>query len=313
MNLDLLQIRIPNPYFEGDSNAYLLEVSPNELALIDTGIGTDEAFAHFKNQIESHGYRIRNISTILLTHKHSDHFGMAHKIQEISGATVYVHEDDWNDVVHYSERRDEVAELYHRTMLFWGIPPTGIEKFSWMRKSFDTLAQSVPAEKLRDGERLQLPRVTVFVVHTPGHTQGSSCFVTDAHIFTGDHLLPHYTPNVGATDISVGKMLKKFLISLEKIRQYSALDALPGHLHPMENFSPRIDRILEHHKIRETKILQILSGDKPKTIFEIAQALFGTMRDHHLLLGCGEVHAHLELLQDESKVVIREENQFLRS
>jgi hydroxyacylglutathione hydrolase len=311
MSLAIIPIPIPNPYFEGDSNAYVISTGDGPLILVDTGIGTREAFEHFRHQLTSHGLRLENISAILLTHKHPDHFGLARTIQKQSGAAVYVHEDDWVDVVCYDERRDAVADLYRQTMHFWGIPSAGIELYATMRHTFDALAQSVPAEKLRDGQRLNVGHVEFTVVHTPGHTQGSACIVTGNKIFTGDHLLPHYTPNVGATDITVGQMLKKFLSSLEKIRPYAAFEALPGHHHAMCQFESRLDLIMAHHKEREAKILRILADHRPRTIFTIAKALFGTMREHHLLLGCGEVHAHLELLQEVGLAKLHDENSFV--
>jgi hydroxyacylglutathione hydrolase len=312
MSARVIQIPVPNPYFEGDSNAYLIESPTKKLILIDTGIGTDEAFSHFETQLNAHSLQIQDISAILLTHKHSDHFGLAHRLQALAQMPVYVHEDDWLDVAHYSERRDAVAELYRETMLFWGIPAAGIEKFGAMRKIFDALAKSVPATKFRDNDLLRIEKMAFQVIHTPGHTQGSVCFVLEDKIFTGDHLLPHYTPNVGATDITVGQMLKKFLSSLDRIRPYAHLEAFPGHHHTMKNFGARLDLIWEHHKKREAKILELLSEKHPQTIFEIALKLFGTMREHHLLLGCGEVHAHLELLEELQHVSRKNHHYYIK-
>jgi glyoxylase-like metal-dependent hydrolase (beta-lactamase superfamily II) len=42
---------------------------------------------------------------------------------------------------------------------------------------------------LLDGEELPLGDLTVRVIHTPGHTPGSLCFVIANHCFTGDTLL----------------------------------------------------------------------------------------------------------------------------
>lgn len=42
---------------------------------------------------------------------------------------------------------------------------------------------------LVDGDQLELGRFTVRVIHTPGHTPGSLCFLVGNHLFTGDTLL----------------------------------------------------------------------------------------------------------------------------
>ncbi|MDH4121295.1 MAG: hydroxyacylglutathione hydrolase [Deltaproteobacteria bacterium] len=41
---------------------------------------------------------------------------------------------------------------------------------------------------LTDGDTLQVGQVDVRVIHTPGHTKGGVCFVTDGAVFTGDTL-----------------------------------------------------------------------------------------------------------------------------
>jgi hydroxyacylglutathione hydrolase len=42
---------------------------------------------------------------------------------------------------------------------------------------------------LLDGDELDLGEVKIRVIHTPGHTPGSLCFVVANHLFTGDTLL----------------------------------------------------------------------------------------------------------------------------
>jgi hydroxyacylglutathione hydrolase len=42
---------------------------------------------------------------------------------------------------------------------------------------------------LVDGDQLELGRFSVRVIHTPGHTPGSLCFLVGNHLFTGDTLL----------------------------------------------------------------------------------------------------------------------------
>jgi hypothetical protein len=41
-------------------------------------------------------------------------------------------------------------------------------------------------------------------------------------------------------------------------------------------------------------------------VYEIALSLYGELRDFHIVLGCAEANAHLELLADQGK--IREED-----
>ena len=48
----------------------------------------------------------------------------------------------------------------------------------------------VPTEPLAGGETLSVGPVDVQVLHTPGHTPGSLCFLANGYLFSGDTLFP---------------------------------------------------------------------------------------------------------------------------
>ncbi len=293
----VLSIQLPNPYFERDNNAYLIDAG--ELALIDTGIDTPEAFSTLERALTQHGYRVEEIKKIFLTHKHLDHFGLAHRLQEVCGARVYIHQDDQQDVAHFDERYDLIHRLYLEKMCLWGLPRRLIDVIA---RRFARLGRSVSAEALRDGQKIPLGHSELLVIHTPGHTQGSACFLLEDVLFTGDHLLPDYTPNIGATDLSASGMLFKYRASLKRLRRFSGARVLPGHGDEIMDSTGRIEAILTHHQERAERIRAILSDRKPRTVYEIALLLFGKMREHHALLGAGEVQAHLEALEERGLV-----------
>jgi glyoxylase-like metal-dependent hydrolase (beta-lactamase superfamily II) len=295
------RFHIPNPYFEGPTNVYLIE--GRELVLIDTGIGTPATLAELEAALSRQGHALCNLRHIFLTHKHIDHFGLAYAIRERSGARVYVHEADYDEVAHFEERRAEVAERYRTFLTECGVPSEAIRSLTDLNIAFTQLGRSVSAEVLRDGQHLMLGDGDLKVIHTPGHTLGSVCFQYGNLLFSGDHLLPNYTPNVGATDVDTEGLLSQYLSSLEKISRLTGITmALPGHGEPIEDIPARIAIIEAHHQQRLQQILEAISADKPESIYEIALWLFGPLREHHVLLGCGEVHAHLAVLLAQGRV-----------
>jgi len=290
---------MPNPYFEKDNNAFLIDAG--ELILIDTGIGTDEAFNRLTSAFAEHGYHIADISRILLTHKHLDHFGLVHRLLEHCNAEVFIHEDDWPDVAQFEERDDLIQGIYLQKLKDWGVPDELVDMLS-MRKLLTSLGGSIPSAKLCDGDRIRSGGVELEVIHTPGHTQGSVSYKLGDWLFTGDHLLPTYTPNIGATEVTSTHMLTKYRASLRKIRDLAITKVYPGHGDVFEHITERVDEILEHHTEREEKIVEVLKSDSSLSIYEIALRLFGQLEEHHVLLGAGEVDSHLELLLEKNLV-----------
>lgn len=57
-------------------------------------------------------------------------------------------------------------------------------------EDLDMFPPPPPAHHLHDGEVVEFGRRRLTVMHTPGHTWGSVCFLGDGMVFTGDTLFP---------------------------------------------------------------------------------------------------------------------------
>ncbi len=298
------RIEIPNPFFEGNTNVYLLESEP--LTLIDTGIGTDEAFESLSRGFEQTGHHINDLERIILTHKHQDHFGLARRLQDLTDCEVHIHSDDQYAVTHVSERLQEFEHVLRERLALWGTPAGDIDRVATMPHRLDKLCGSTDAAAMSDGQSFSCGDAELQVIHTPGHTVGSICLLLEQTLFTGDHVLPGYTPNIGGADMAHDGLLGKYLYSLERIAAYDrpGLTVLPGHDEPVVDLTAQIRQTAAHHADREAALLRILQADGDMTIYEIAIAMFGEMHDYHLVLGTGEVHAHLEVMIDKGQVQI---------
>ncbi|MDD4879645.1 MAG: MBL fold metallo-hydrolase, partial [Candidatus Omnitrophica bacterium] len=67
---------------------------------------------------------------------------------------------------------------------------------------------------LDDGDTIQMGDLTLEVLHTPGHTQGSICLRCEDVVFTGDTL---FAEGVGRTDRPGGSELKLMRSIKEKL------------------------------------------------------------------------------------------------
>ena len=303
----VFHIGIPNPMFEGELNLYAIAGDP--LTLVDTGIGTPEALEAVEKGMRGHGLAITDVRQIVLTHKHADHIGLADDIRQRSGATVYVHEDDWEGVSNLDERHEEFIPLLRVRMEQFHVPQERIEKLIGFMSHGRRFAKQTPAEKLRDGDVLQVSGVDLEVIHTPGHTQGCICLRYDNYLFSGDTVLPAISPNIGAGEMRRTGMMQRFLDSLDRVAKLQSDDlvVLPGHGPAFSNLAERAMELKQHHLEREEVILGALRGaDCPRTVYEIAESMWARLPGYHLSLAVNEVNSHLEKAVADG--VVREQN-----
>lgn len=80
---------------------------------------------------------------------------------------------------------------------------------------------------LKEGDEIEIGKVSLRVINTPGHTKGSICLLGDGFIFTGDTL---FKEGYGRTDLAggSGEEMEKSLERLEKLLKPGIL-IYPGH------------------------------------------------------------------------------------
>ena len=174
------------------ANCYLL-VSANEAALVDPG-------SNAKRILEELAESKATLRYILLTHAHFDHMGALREILRVFPVPVCLHEKDAD------------------------FPADPFKNASFLVD--EELRFPLPDRLLSDGETLPLGTETIRVLHTPGHTAGSCCFLAGSFLLTGDTL---FSMGVGRTDLYSGDAdtLKQSLARLEALPK--ELRIYPGH------------------------------------------------------------------------------------
>ena len=72
-------------------NAYLVQGDSGYL-LVDTGWNTSEVFDSLQKQLAEIGVDTKEISQIVVTHIHPDHYGLAGRLKRLSGAELALHD-----------------------------------------------------------------------------------------------------------------------------------------------------------------------------------------------------------------------------
>jgi glyoxylase-like metal-dependent hydrolase (beta-lactamase superfamily II) len=142
-----------------------------EVLIIDPGANPEA----LKKRLDDGGWKA---AAILLTHGHFDHAGGAARLSELTGAKIYVHEEEKDTLT------DEELNA------------------CWMVGLHETYRADV---FLKDEQEIDLAGFHIRVLFTPGHTPGGCCYYLPYEdvVFSGDTLF--YT-SVGRTDFKGGSM-----------------------------------------------------------------------------------------------------------
>lgn len=299
-------IRLGNTEFEGRNNAYLL-CEGDATTLIDTGVATEAVQQQLEQGLAEVDRSFESIDLVVLTHWHPDHAGLAGAIQAAGGARVLVHDADAPLV-----RQDEGALAAMRQTVLdrfegWGLPRTKREEALDRLDAGNALGGlPVDPETITDGEVIDVGATSLTVGHAPGHTAGLSWFgfvgESGQEAFVGDAVLPVYTPNVGGADVRVDKPLKQYVETLERIESADFERVHPGHRDVIEHPSNRAREIIDHHRTRTGRIVEVLRKHGPIDAWTVSAHLFGDLEGIHILHGPGEAYAHLDHLEHHGVV-----------
>ena len=170
---------IPDKLFA--ENCYVVRRRDTRAALvIDPGLQVGKVV----DQIERERL---TIEWILLTHGHIDHVAGVSTLHAASAAPVAMHPDDL-PILDWERFRQ------------FPFVPAGFAPFS-----IDT--------RLAHAAIVDFQDVTLQVLHTPGHTEGSACFLFGLDCFAGDTL---FQRGIGRTDLPGGDF-RKILVSIREV------------------------------------------------------------------------------------------------
>ena len=240
--------------------------------LIDSGWATDDSWNALIEQLHELGIHINDVTHVIATHIHPDHYGLAGRIRDASGCEVVLHEKERWMGGGRTATLEEMAEQSRRWLHRQGAPAATIQEM--VRASTPGPGWQAPPEpdtRLKGGERLKIGPYTLEAVWTPGHTAGHICLVEhDAgFMMTGDHVLPTITPNVSIYSEHQGDPLKDFLGSMDKLKPMGIKRGLAAHEHVIEDLPARLAALKEHHANRLNEMFTAITNGA-ETTYDIA-------------------------------------------
>ena len=302
----VLHVELPTPFPVGPVNCYVLLDDP--LTVVDPGMIWADSTAQLDAALQAAGRSIGEIDQILVTHGHPDHFGAAGWLADVADASVLCGRAELPKLSGLVERASMV-DVIRRL----GIPDDMRAMFQSFYEGVRDLTSPIANDRLRlldDGDIL-LAGGRDWQVHvTPGHSVGHvSLYDPDARVLlSGDHLLACITPNPVLEPDSESpdgrrRSLVEYLASLDRFVRIDPLLVLPGH-GPRFRDVPTLTRSMRHHHdSRADEILALVDRLGDATPYELSGEMFPNIEDFAVMLGVSEVLGHLDLLEDDGRIV----------
>ncbi len=180
------------------TNCYLVACpETREAIIVDPGFETSIEAAKVFSFVEKGAWRLK---FVVNTHGHPDHVCGNRIVKEKFETPILIHEKD---------------------AFMLGKLGKVVAKFFGFRNS------SPPADiLLKNGDTVKFGKLTLKVMHTPGHSPGSICLLGVKEVFTGDTL---FAGSIGRTDLLQGSE-KDMKNSLEKLMELpDFFRVYPGH------------------------------------------------------------------------------------
>lgn len=288
---------------------YALELDSG-VAIVDAGWNTEDAFSALCSGLEEAGGSLADVQAVLVTHIHPDHYGLAGRVREESGAWIGLHPDDAEML---QARYIETDNLLAQMRVFLedaGVPPMKLPDLnmaSMMIRSQVTMAE--PDVLFEDGRLVEAPGWDLKAIWTPGHSPGHVCFYSEEQrlLLSGDHVLPRITPNIGVHSQQFPNPLGHYLESLLKVQNLGVDEVLPAHEYRFADLRARLDEIIIHHADRLAEIERLLHDSPGLTAWELSVRLtwsrpWDKIPEFMQRAAVGETVAHLVLLENHQRV-----------
>ena len=230
--------------------------------LVDAGWNTDDCYNTLVAGLAEAGMEVADVQGVLVTHIHADHYGLAGRVREASGAWVALHPADAKLIRgEYDEPEGLMAEM--GSMLRRnGAPEEEIEALKHASMPIRPWVVSVkPDVLIEDGDKPEVPGWDLRAIWTPGHSPGHLCFYEPGNrlMLAGDHVLPRITPNISFHPQAGPDPLGDFLNSLDKVAAYETDEVLPAHEHRFFDLGARVAALHAHHEARFSEVAQSIA------------------------------------------------------
>lgn len=279
---------------------YLITDDRTGVHVVDPGPDWGENWARLESAITAGGHGVTDIASIVVTHLHPDHLGLAGRLRDVSAAPVVMHRTEADSLRTLGDPvRVKVAELEN-----WGVPSERRAELSSLTLGPPAVAEFDVDEMVEDGDTLGISGRSLGVIHTPGHTSGHICLRENdlKLLFTGDHVLPAVNPGLGLGGATTANPIRDYLTSLDAVAALDDHEVLPGHGYRFVGLAERCVKLGGHHRRRSAEVAAVLGRQPEASVWQIAQQLtwssgWQSLASFYLLSALSQTALHQQLVE----------------
>jgi glyoxylase-like metal-dependent hydrolase (beta-lactamase superfamily II) len=292
--------RLPLEAFPG-FGAYIYVVQKDDYCiLIDAGSGTDASHKDLLAGLQQTALHPADLTHILLTHAHIDHYGGLSRLRPLTRAVIGVHELDVHTVAHHDARLALTSRRLASFLEGTGIAAETRNELLGIHRFTKALYQSVPVDFTFEAMGMRLGPLEF--IHLPGHCPGHVAMRLDDIVFCGDMVVEGVTPHLSPGSINPYGGLGHYLASLTRLQSW-AKDArlvLNGHNEAITDLPAQIEATRANIRRRMGKGIEALA--EPLTITDVCEAIYGSTSGYNQLLVIEKTGAYIEYLYEHGMI-----------
>ena len=283
--------------------AYVYVVQKEEYCvLIDSGSGMETSHQDLLDGLQQTGLQPSDLTHILITHAHIDHYGGLTRLRPITQAKIGIHELDVQTLAHHGARLALISRRLASFLAETGLAQERQDELLSIYRFTKALYQSVPVDITFEAIDMRLGPLEFF--HLPGHCPGHVAIRLDDFVFCGDMVVEGVTPHLSPESINPYSGLDHYLESLSHLA-YRARDArltLNGHNEPIADLPAQIEATRANIRRRMGKGVEALA--EPLTVAEVCEAIYGSTDGYNQLLVIEKTGAYIEFLYEHGMIEI---------
>ncbi len=298
----VLWFRLKLPFQLNHVNIYLLEDTGGWLAF-DTGLGTDDCRVGW-DSILTGPLNGERLSSMLVTHFHPDHVGLAGWLAQSFGLKLAMPRTEYLYHLMAAHGRGDMYDAAHREFYHSnGLSAETTDVILGRGLNYLRLTTGVPHayERIKHGDVRRIGGRDFDVLTGGGHALEQAMLhqSSDRLFFAADQVIARISPNVSVHPVEPEEdPLGIYLQDLRALRATVPHDVLvlPGHGLPFHGLHARIDELTDHHAQRCARIADACRP-RPLSAAEVVPVLFERALDAHQTgFAFGEVLAHINYM-----------------